>query len=102
AKVRRKSGQHDLSDAALPQVAGKAGRRPAVVLKERRVAVDGFAKTLADHKLGLGPREVLVKGCACRPLHTMVRPARLRAVRHLDRRERLAAGMARCEARMTR
>src|SRR5690606_39995778 len=85
--------QRYIRNAALAQIAGKAGRRFVVVFKEGRIGIDRATEALADNKLGLGPFQVRMEFCALGTLHAVVGPKRLRAVGHLDGAERIGARM---------
>src|SRR5690625_3265605 len=77
AEVCRQSGQVNLTDAPLAQVAGKPGRRLMVVLIERGIRVDVLPKSLADDELRFLRPKLAEKLSALRTLHAMVGPQHL-------------------------
>jgi len=53
AEVIGKPDEEDARQIPLLQVASEAGGRPAIILKERRVGIDGRPEPLAQNHLGL-------------------------------------------------
>src|SRR2546426_1173102 len=93
AEVRGEPDQVDVAETALAQVTAEAGRGLPIGLQEGRVGVDVLPVPLPDDQLGVGDAEAGREGGALGALDAVVRPEDLRAVRELDRLERLLAGM---------
>ncbi len=74
AVVRSQSDDRNRADAAFAQIAGKAGRGLPVVFQESRIAVEFWAKPLADDQLCFGPVHLRMEFRATRPLNAMIRP----------------------------
>src|SRR5215469_18005428 len=64
AEIGGEPDEKDTREAALAQVAGKAGRRALVVLVKGRVRIDGTAKALAQNELGMGEMEIATESRA--------------------------------------
>src|SRR4029079_3952896 len=82
--IGRQPDDDQLLQAPLLQIAAKAGRRRAVVLVERRVAVDRRSESLANDQLRLAPAQPRMEFGARSALHAVVGPQCLVAVRHAN------------------
>ena len=58
AEVEGEPGEEEPPQAALPKISGEAGRRPAVVLVERRIGIDLTMVALAQHQLRMGNLQI--------------------------------------------
>src|SRR5690606_2952803 len=94
AEIGGKAAQGDFPDPSLPQVTRQPGRRAVVVLEEGGIAVDIVTESFPDHEFCLGPGQSGMKVRADAALDAMVRPQRLRAIRHVNALKSLLAGMA--------
>src|SRR6266852_3362864 len=93
AEIGRQAAYEHALDAALLEIAFEARARLAVGLEEGGVAVDVLVVALADEKLRLRDREILVQRRAVASLHAVIGPQHLLAVGKLDRVEGLPPGM---------
>src|SRR6266545_229107 len=101
AEVGGEPGEVDALQSALLEITGEARHGLAVGLEERGVRVDVLAIAIADDELGVRhPQLVRELRVEC-SLDAVVGPQNLRSVRKLDRFERLLAGMARSERRVS-
>src|ERR1700722_12751473 len=57
AEIEGEASEECAQEATLAQIAGKAGRRRAVVFVECRVGIDRLAEALAHHQRGMGDIE---------------------------------------------
>src|SRR6185437_15584760 len=72
AEIRGETGEEDAGEAALAQIAGKAGGGALVVLPEGGVGIDVAAETLAHDHLGARQIEPRMECGARRLLHAMI------------------------------